>query len=746
MIDIEYSERPLNLFRTTPHRQGKRTGSHFCGILWGMAMLLGCLAAAAMLAVYPSTTTTTTPRWVRLPLEIGGDLTVPCAFGREEEANAAAVSCRLEPLPSVTFNADGKPIVATAFTAGDGMCTCRVPPVNAAAGASLSFSTDNQTFVPAAVNVVFYATWSPSLGKRPYLSTDDSGSIVVMTDKGAGGSGRIVCQEVELNAVVAAGATVALPFSLHHLPRTFDGFLNVTMFRKDGLPPLHRSLRLMRVPPKPAAVMSFSWLDYSRRAIMVNDTPLVPVGFYSTWPPAQGGFKGLLADLAGQAKQGINVVMQYQGDASALNSSQSWNSDVGGCLVVMPGQLQQDCDNQTQIFLDHAASVGVHVMIDLAALFREIVCGQFAPSSKSCPAAGAGVRAGADPNANLPSYGPESGWAAVEKGVKRYQNHPALLGWYVCDDCMTSWISAQRAAGTPTVDTMYNRLKQLDPYHIVIGAVESVDMFVFEVGNVFVPEASLDVPMLENYVSTVVSNADLGPMYDQPGSDGSLRSFPLDWQPMINCPGPYMYDGRPGRRPGITEQERADVTYSLGWISAVTANMPQQLFFRRAYGGNTTGLLMERAGQYQRITTRFSDYLFASPPPNTAAAAAAAAAAGFQRGGALSSPAASTRAGLWIKAVGGSGGGSGGGTASFCGLLVVVNLLERNQSIPPVSQRVNVTLSKTMLARWPAAAGATAQCVDGGADSARFENGVLANLLISGENTAVFQVSNGPLC
>lgn len=57
---------------------------------------------------------------------------------------------------------------------------------------------------------------------------------------------------------------------------------------------------------------------------------------------------------------------------------------------------------------------------------------------------------------------------------------------------------------------MYNRLKRLDPYHVVIGAIESVDMFVFEAANVFVPEASLDVPMLENYVATVAANAATG--------------------------------------------------------------------------------------------------------------------------------------------------------------------------------------------------------------------------------------------
>ena len=171
---------------------------------------------------------------------------------------------------------------------------------------------------------------------------------------------------------------------------------------------------------------------------------------------------------------------------------------------------------------------------------------------------------------------------------------------------------------------------------------------------------------------------------------------------------------------------------------------------------------MKRAGQFARVAARFSEYLFAPPPPIAAVdaadaadaaaadASAAAAAAGFQPGGALSLPAESTRAGLWIKA--GSSGSSGsivnnsGSTDTFCGLLVVVNLLVRNQSTPPVSQHVNVTLSKTMLASWPAAAGATAECVDGGADSGRFVNGVLENLRINGENTAVFQISNGQHC
>ena len=116
-------------------------------------------------------------------------------------------------------------------------------------------------------------------------------------------------------------------------------------------------------------------------------------------------------------------------------------------------------------------------MLDVAATFRTIVCGTLDATGKACPAMDAG---------QLREANVSAAWADVERIVTAYRDHPALLGWYVCDDCMTSWIVAQRTAGTPTVDHVYNRLKKLDPWHVVIGAVESIDMFVFDSNNVFV--------------------------------------------------------------------------------------------------------------------------------------------------------------------------------------------------------------------------------------------------------------------
>ena len=72
-----------------------------------------------------------------------------------------------------------------------------------------------------------------------------------------------------------------------------------------------------------------------------------------------------------------------------------------------------------------------------------------------------------------------------------------------------------------------NRLKMLDPYRVVVGAIESIDMFVFTSKNVFVPEASLDIPMLENYVSFVAQNAAQSTAFGQVSSINASFQAPV---------------------------------------------------------------------------------------------------------------------------------------------------------------------------------------------------------------------------
>ena len=62
---------------------------------------------------------------------------------------------------------------------------------------------------------------------------------------------------------------------------------------------------------------------------------------------------------------------------------------------------------------------------------------------------------------------PSAEWQAELAGnISVVQNHPALLGYMVCDDCCSS------REQTSLTAQLYDRLKQLDPYHLIMGAVQ----------------------------------------------------------------------------------------------------------------------------------------------------------------------------------------------------------------------------------------------------------------------------------
>jgi hypothetical protein len=50
--------------------------------------------------------------------------------------------------------------------------------------------------------------------------------------------------------------------------------------------------------------------------------------------------------------------------------------------------------------------------------------------------------------------------SAIERNVALLKDHPALLGYYICDDCGPG---VKMAPG-------YNTIRQLDPFHITVGA------------------------------------------------------------------------------------------------------------------------------------------------------------------------------------------------------------------------------------------------------------------------------------
>lgn len=156
----------------------------------------------------------------------------------------------------------------------------------------------------------------------------------------------------------------------------------------------------------------------------------------------------------------------------------------------------------------------------------------------------------------------------------------ALLGYYICDDCCSNArnISLQAQA--------YTLLKDLDPYHVTIGAVNCGNSWMFtdsapsvlpsqtSITQRALPQAqqpalqlSLDVVMQENYGVSLEGHAADGSWAGGVGSDGFFRHGAA-FEVVMNCPSPNV--GRWGARP---------LMRSAAWLGTLTAGMASNLVF-----------------------------------------------------------------------------------------------------------------------------------------------------------------------
>ena len=68
------------------------------------------------------------------------------------------------------------------------------------------------------------------------------------------------------------------------------------------------------------------------------------------------------------------------------------------------------------------------------------------------------------------------------------KDHPALWGYYICDDCCKGFDYMWQLA------YVYDLIKAVDPYHLTAGFAECGELQAFQE-----PHLSLDAPMRENY-------------------------------------------------------------------------------------------------------------------------------------------------------------------------------------------------------------------------------------------------------
>eukprot|EP00933_Yihiella_yeosuensis_P047009 TRINITY_DN42630_c0_g1_i1.p1 TRINITY_DN42630_c0_g1~~TRINITY_DN42630_c0_g1_i1.p1 ORF type:complete len:611 (+),score=65.40 TRINITY_DN42630_c0_g1_i1:131-1834(+) len=439
-------------------------------------------------------------------------------------------------------------------------CACNVPPADAEVPMDVFFKVGpgpNDYSPQVNGRFQYYSFLKAAFSRRPYVSTDEYGEVTVSTHSSVVNArvslsfpdGKPVFQDLK----IASGAHTALQFNLSAFPPVVHNQVMVITLHRDNGVDLTRKLFFTRVAPPPKTLQSFVQVDYSRKALLVNGKPLLGVGYFDSGSNTE-------AQWATQAADGIDWSMRYlvYGDQNATRLPNSFIKD----------------------YLDWSHNSSLYVMLDLHIQMQDI--------------AGGGTNE----------------WALVEEQVRLFRDHPALLGWYVCDDCVTQYLNRQRNAGAPSISSLYDRFKELDPWHPLIGASESLNqVHAFTQASALAPSPSLDVVMLENYASLLPQNSHMG--FADPGLDGTLRYWPMTYEPAINCPGPFAV----ARQQGYSDKDKAAVMYSMSWLSAVTADLPMQLHFRW-FGWPAMPVYneqMKAIGRYGKITREVEQFIYSRP-------------------------------------------------------------------------------------------------------------------------------------
>ena len=321
-----------------------------------------------------------------------------------------------------------------------------------------------------------------AVGRRPYVA-EVEGHVLIKTEADPSKRGQactVTASLVGAGHVVSNGswtlglgddAVRSYGFALAPLPLRLEDSLNVSI----DCPALgwrtHRFRAFHRARAEGAPARSLTQVDHATRSMRVDGEPFFPVGWYYSLFDNARGEQNLTDFVAQQARAGVNTLLLYTLPRLLLHGRAALQAEV----------------------LAACEAVGMKVLMDIE---------NFVPLI------------GLDNKTK--------DWADFVAVVRAVKDHPATLGYYLCDDCWGHDPAAQAR--------VYRALKRLDPYHVTFGAGGTSSKF--SDGEAAGGELvlSLDVPLIENY------NQDLPGRSGPSSVENTGRAYPMFWTPFVNCP------------------------------------------------------------------------------------------------------------------------------------------------------------------------------------------------------------------
>ena len=215
-------------------------------------------------------------------------------------------------------------------------------------------------------------------------------------------------------------------------------------------------------------------IDHRRRMIKMNGSPYLGVGYYVDEFEAYYNYK-VMAEKQKDLHGKIDCVPSCPTLAKALEVFTGFAQQ--GITQVHPyyiDQLNSSDLAQTLLHLEH------HDLAFSFPLRYEAYALAAVPSSEW-------------------SRMPE--WSRLKEKVELVKASPALLGYYLCDDCGSNFHGEGAAR-------VYSALKQLDPFHLTLGATRPCVIYTYSDNDG--GQLSLDYPLIENCKFDSLANARLG--------------------------------------------------------------------------------------------------------------------------------------------------------------------------------------------------------------------------------------------
>lgn len=428
-------------------------------------------------------------------------------------------------------------------------------PLLTGGNASLTVDSINGTGklgLPGGRAVELFALFEPQWGRRPYFRERDAALVLAIDDSLDSASLRV--QAIlpggdRIDAAVSAGR-VRVPFSLARLPIAIDNIVGITLIHVTDGWNITKSRRLIRHPPPPRNSTFVTWqVDHEvGGGLLADGVPFLAQGWFNGgWNHELDGslgakyfaqhfdaqepsfFERQILNLGGIAqewgKRGVNFV-RFQGQVYP-------NARIG-----FPVEL-------TKLYLDLAAQAGVFVIFDCS--IDTIAKAGFNGTS-------------------------DQAWQDLLANLTLVRDHPALAGYYACDDCchVKANVNQHEYRG---IEQIHNALRSWDPYHLFVGSSACPDVWMWAEGLEFtkgapagsplVSDVGLDVVMREAYGGGGPGGSGLSPDSKGVISERASRYYPMTFAASWDMPAPTNYLTPGAFRAALYDQAIHQSKYSM---------------------------------------------------------------------------------------------------------------------------------------------------------------------------------------